>query len=139
MKVRNVQFGERKNPDSSRVHGLRLAVRSLPVESIRKSESANGAELGPPPTTPYDPERSEVPPNGIQNEATGEKETGIHRLLTVEEVAVLLHVPVSWVYGRTRKRSLGRLPGYRLGKYWRFREDEVLAWLVSHGRGHHAS
>jgi len=54
-------------------------------------------------------------------------------------VAVLLHVPVSWVYGRTRKRSLGRLPGYRLGKYWRFREDEVLAWLVSHGMGRHAS
>ncbi len=138
MKVRNVQFGERKNPDSSRVHGLRLAVRSLPVESIRKSESGNGAELAPPPT-PYDPARSEVPPNGIQNEATGGKETGIHRLLTVEEVAALLHVPVSWVYGRTRTRSLERLPGYRLGKYWRFCEDEVLAWLVSHGRSRHAS
>ena len=138
MKVRNVQFGERKNPDSSRVHGLRLAVRSLPVESIRKSESANGAELAPPPT-PYDSGRSEVPHSGIQNKATGEKETGIHRLLTVGEVAVLLHVPVSWVYGRTRTRSLERLPGYRLGKYWRFCEDEVLAWLVSHGRSRHAS
>jgi len=138
MKVRNVQFGERKNPDSSRVHGLRLAVRSLPVESIRKSESANGAVLAPPPI-PYDPGRSEVPHNGFPNEATGEKETGIHRLLTVEEVAVLLHVPVSWVYGRTRKRSLERLPGYRLGKYWRFCEDEVLAWLVSHRRDRHAS
>jgi len=21
------------------------------------------------------------------------------------------------------------LPGYRLGKYWRFREDEILAWV----------
>lgn len=138
MKVRNVQFGERKNPDSSRVHGLRVAVRSLPIESIRKSESANGAELAPPPI-PYDPGRSEVPHGGIQNKATGEKKTGIHRLLTVEEVAVLLHVPVSWVYGRTRKRTLERLPGYRLGKYWRFCEDEVLAWLVSHGRDRHAS
>lgn len=128
MKVRNVQFGERKNPDSSRVHGLRLAVRSLPVESIRKSESANGAELAPP-LTPYDPGRSEVPHNGIENEAIGEKETGIHRLLTVEEVAVLRHVPVSWVYGRKHKRSLERLPGYRLGKYWRFREDEIHAWV----------
>jgi len=130
MKFRNVQFGERKNPDSSRVHGLRIAVHSLPVESIRTSESVNGAELAPP-LTPYDAGRSEVPRNGIQNEATGEKETGIHRLLTVEEVAVLLHVPVSWVYGRTRKRSLERLPGYRLGKYWRFREDEVMAWIES--------
>ena len=138
MKVRNVQFGERKNPDSSRVHGLRLAVRSLPVESVRKLESANGAELAPP-LTPYDQGRAEVPHQGIQNEATWEKETGIYRLLTVEEVAVLLHVPVSWVYGRTRKRSLERLPGYRLGKYWRFSEDEVLAWLVSHGRDRHAT
>ncbi len=137
MKVRNVQFGERKNPDSSRVHGLRLAVRSLPVESIRKSESANGTELAPRPT-PYDPGGSEVPHNGIQNEATGETETGRARLLTVEEVAVLLHVPVSWVYGRTRKRSLERLPGYRIGKYWRFREDEILAWVESQGAGSHA-
>jgi hypothetical protein len=38
-------------------------------------------------------------------------------------------VPVSWVYGHTRKRSIDPLPGYRLGKYWRFREDEVLAWV----------
>jgi hypothetical protein len=35
------------------------------------------------------------------------------------------------VYGRTRKRSLARLPGYRLGKYWRFDEAEVIAWLTS--------
>jgi hypothetical protein len=26
---------------------------------------------------------------------------------------------------------LKRLPGYRLGKYWRFRESEVIAWLRS--------
>ena len=138
MKARNVQFGERKNPDSSRVHGLRLAVRSLPVESVRKLESTNGAELTPPPA-PSEAGWPQLPHSGLPNEATGGTETGRDRLLTVEEVAVLLHVPVSWVYGRTRKRSLGRLPGYRLGKYWRFREDEVLAWLVSHGRGHHAS
>ncbi|PYV96519.1 MAG: hypothetical protein DMG86_20380, partial [Acidobacteria bacterium] len=49
----------------------------------------------------------------------------------MEEVAVLLRVPVSWVYGRTRRRSLERLPGYRIGKYWRFREDEILAWVKS--------
>ena len=39
-------------------------------------------------------------------------------LLTVQQVAELLQVPVSWVYGRMRKRSLERLPAYRLGKYW---------------------
>jgi excisionase family DNA binding protein len=45
-----------------------------------------------------------------------------NELLTVKEVAELLRVPVSWVYDRTRKRSLDRLPGIRLGKYWRFRQ-----------------
>lgn len=50
-------------------------------------------------------------------------------LLTVEEVAELLKVPVSWVYDRTRSRGMNRIPGFRLGKYWRFQEAEVLAWL----------
>jgi excisionase family DNA binding protein len=54
-----------------------------------------------------------------------------NELLTVKEAAELLRVPVSWVYDRTRKRSLDRLPGIRLGKYWRFRQGEVLAWVDS--------
>jgi excisionase family DNA binding protein len=52
-----------------------------------------------------------------------------HDLLTVEELSELLKVPVSWVYQRTRQRGLNRLPGFRLGKYWRFRKSDVLAWL----------
>ncbi len=54
-------------------------------------------------------------------------------LLTVEDVAELLRVPVSWVYERTRARSANRIPGFRLGKYWRFREADVLAWLEQQG------
>jgi excisionase family DNA binding protein len=50
-------------------------------------------------------------------------------LLTVKDVAELLRVPVSWVYDRARKRSLDRLPAMRLGKYWRFREEDIVAWL----------
>lgn|GEM_PF-3257209 len=50
-------------------------------------------------------------------------------LLTVEDVAKLLRVPESWVYERTRMRSADRIPGFRLGKYWRFREADVLAWI----------
>lgn len=50
-------------------------------------------------------------------------------LLTIEDVAKLLKVPVSWVYDRTRRRANDRIPGFRLGKYWRFREADVLAWL----------
>lgn len=51
-------------------------------------------------------------------------------LLTVEEVAALLKVPPSWVYDRVRRRSRDRIPGFKLGKYWRFREADVLAWLA---------
>ena len=51
------------------------------------------------------------------------------RLLTVHEVAQFLKVPVSWVYERTRRRSQNRIPGFRLGKYWRFDEAEVREWL----------
>ncbi len=50
-------------------------------------------------------------------------------LLTVEEVAEMLRVSPSWVYERTRRRSADRIPGFRLGKYWRFREADVAAWL----------
>ncbi len=69
-----------------------------------------------------------------QAATAGESESGGY-FLTVKEVAELLRVPVSWVYGRTRKRSLDRLPGYRLGKYWRFREEEIHDWVKYQGGG----
>ncbi len=78
-----------------------------------------------------------MPRRGTRPQADDARD-GRH-LLDVHEVAELLHVPVSWVYGRMRKRSLERLPGYRLGKYWRFRKDEVLAWVDSHCGGSHAA
>ena len=60
-------------------------------------------------------------------------------LMTVQQVAELLQVPVSWVYGRLRKRSLEKLPGYRLGKYWRFDKEEVIAWLAQQRDGRKAA
>ena len=60
-------------------------------------------------------------------------------LLTVEEVAELLKVPISWVYERTRSRTSDRIPGFKLGKYWRFRETEVLAWIERQGVGGRAN
>jgi len=50
-------------------------------------------------------------------------------LLTVAEVAELLRVPVSWVYVRTRRRGIDRLPHLKLGKYLRFSEPEIANWL----------
>jgi excisionase family DNA binding protein len=82
-----------------------------------------------PPSDPRIVESFQLPLSDGANGATGEERRESNRLLTLEEVASLLHVPVSWVYGRMRKKSLERLPAYRLGKYWRFHELEVLEWL----------
>jgi len=50
-------------------------------------------------------------------------------LLTIQDVAALLRVPVTWVYDRVRRSARDRIPGFKLGKYWRFRRPEVLAWV----------
>jgi excisionase family DNA binding protein len=50
-------------------------------------------------------------------------------LLTAQEVAELLNVPVSWVYEHTRERGAARLPHLKLGKYLRFEERAVREFL----------
>jgi excisionase family DNA binding protein len=52
-------------------------------------------------------------------------------LLTVSEIAQTLRVPVSWVYERTRRRGLERMPHIKLGKYLRFDPNTVSEWLKS--------
>jgi excisionase family DNA binding protein len=44
-------------------------------------------------------------------------------LLTAEELAAQLKVPVSWVYERSRQ---GSIPTVRVGRYIRFRLQEVV-------------
>lgn len=51
------------------------------------------------------------------------------QLLTVNEVAQSLKVPVSWVYERTRRRGAERMPHIKLGKYLRFELANVRTWL----------
>jgi excisionase family DNA binding protein len=109
MKSRSPQFAVRENTASSRQHAPRF-------ESSEESSLSS-------------------PNMAAQTKAAREES----HLLTVHEVATMLQVPVSWVYGRMRKRSVERLPGYRLGKYWRFRQAEVLAWIESQRRDSHAA
>ena len=54
----------------------------------------------------------------------------IEPLIDVSEVARRLNVPRSWVYERTRRRSI---PHVRVGKYIRFRWADVLEWLDEDG------
>jgi excisionase family DNA binding protein len=127
MKPRDLQFVARKNPDSQRVHGLRLGLNSSSKEQPRGLGNAQAEVRSL--SEPRIVEAFHLPLSEEANETTGTGGREPTRLLTVEEVASLLHVPVSWVYGRMRKTALERIPAYRVGKYWRFRAEEVMAWL----------
>jgi excisionase family DNA binding protein len=139
MKSRSTQFGVRENTASSRQHASGLTVDPNSNAACLEEESPETQRSS---SQNDNPAISSARPlhAASQRAATErEEERGERHLLTVHEVAELLRVPVSWVYGRMRKRSIERLPGYRLGKYWRFREDEVLAWIACHREGSHAT
>jgi excisionase family DNA binding protein len=134
MKPTRLQFGVRENTASSRQHASRRAVNTICIGKetcqTRRPEVHVIAS-----TTGFEDSLHAASPEA----ATVEGRTEGNRLLTVNEVAELLHVPVSWVYGRMRRRCTERLPGFRLGKYWRFSKLEVLAWVASQRGGHHAA
>ena len=50
------------------------------------------------------------------------------RLLSADEVAELLNVPVRWVRDKTRD---GTIPSVPLGRYVRYDELDVVAWIDS--------
>jgi excisionase family DNA binding protein len=58
--------------------------------------------------------------------------TTADRLLTANEVAAMLSVPVRWV--REHSRS-GLLPVVALGRYRRYRRDAVLTWVEQQETG----
>lgn len=135
MKTHPTQFDVREIAASPRPHDLRPATDVHP-NLIRSEQQDFSTRLIPPENQP--PAISENQLDAASRRAAiGERSAS--QLLTVREVAELLQVPVSWIYGRMRKRSTERLPGYRLGKYWRFHEQEVLEWVQCHRGGPHAT
>ena len=50
-------------------------------------------------------------------------------LLTINEMAEKLKVPLSWVYSRTRITGPRSIPRIKVGKYIRFVESDVMEWL----------
>jgi hypothetical protein len=59
-------------------------------------------------------------------------------LLTVPEVAALLHVPTSWVYDHARHDCASPLPVIRIGKYLRFRMSDLTKYIDSLALGSEA-
>ena len=56
-------------------------------------------------------------------------EGGSADLLTVQEAAQFLKVPVSWVYEHVRPDAEDRLPVVKLGKYLRFDRRDLHAYI----------
>ena len=67
-------------------------------------------------------------PDGLAPKARTSNANGADpdRLLTVDDVAEILQVPRTWVYAQSRD---GDLPTVRLGRYYRYRRPDVLAWV----------
>lgn len=57
-------------------------------------------------------------------------------LIDSKELAHRWKVPVSFIYDRTRENGPEHIPHYKVGKYVRFRPDEVDAWMADRKRGH---
>ena len=68
----------------------------------------------------YDNKTKATPDKQLERVRSGE-------MLTVDELAALLKVPVATIY-RWRSQRDGP-PGLRIGRYVRFRRAEVDAWL----------
>ena len=48
--------------------------------------------------------------------------------LTAEEVAEYLRLPLSTVYKLVQDK---RLPGFKVGKHWRFRRETIAKWITT--------
>jgi excisionase family DNA binding protein len=49
-------------------------------------------------------------------------------IMTVEEVAELLRIPVSSVYKLAHSR---KLPAQKVGRHWRFHRDTIIQWIAN--------
>jgi excisionase family DNA binding protein len=136
MKHRNTQLAARKNPDSPRVHGLRLKVDSFSVQSQGVVEHLGGNETSSR-VAPVIERRSNPSLIHVRDERTTGSEDGmgcsvvnaekeIERPITCKEASQVLGV-----HPRTIKRMArdGKVPGhFRFGR-WYFYASELDCWM----------
>src|SRR5271169_3453772 len=119
MKHRSIQFGTHRNPDSPRVDSLRLAANSSSA-SFRDEEDPYERD------EPYCSQPS-VSSCG-RNRGQIESDAGFEPLLDVVEAARLLRIHPKTLQKLTR---IGRVPAYRVGRFWRYRASDIEMWLRS--------
>ena len=50
-------------------------------------------------------------------------------MLTISEISNRLKVGKSWIYRQTKRHGPGSIPRLKVGKYLRFNEVDVMAWI----------
>lgn len=136
MKHRSTQFGVRKNPDSPRVHGLRLTVDSFAVQSPGAAENLAGNEASSRVAPAIEKQSNSSLVHVRDEKTTGSAddlrrsvvnaERGIERPITCREASEVLGV-----HPRTIKRMArdGKVPGhFRFGR-WFFYASELDCWM----------
>ncbi len=48
-------------------------------------------------------------------------------IMTIEEVAVFLRIPVSSVYKLAQD---GKIPAHKIGRHWRFHRPTLVKWIA---------
>ena len=136
MNRRSTQLGVRKNPDSPRVHGLRLKVDSFSVQSQGAVENLGGNETSSrvaagnekwsnPSLIHVRDERTTGSVDDLRRSAVN-AERGIERPITCREASEVLGV-----HPRTIKRMArdGKVPGhFRFGRLF-FYASELDCWM----------
>jgi excisionase family DNA binding protein len=136
MKHRSIQLGVRKNPDSSRVHGLRLTADSFAVQSEGAAKNLRGNEASSR-VAPVIEKRSNPPLVHVRDKRTMRSaddlrrsvvnaDGGIERPIMCREASEVLGV-----HPRTIKRMArdGKVPGhFRFGR-WFFYASELDCWM----------
>lgn len=120
MKHHSAQVGVRKNPDSPRVHGLRLTVNA---QSLR-----SGSQIGNSPESKSSPPPAER--LGLPLASSTESHQTIEPLLDCAAAAAVL----GGLHPKTVERWAreGRIPAYRYFRHWRFRVSDLEVWMRSH-------
>jgi excisionase family DNA binding protein len=119
MKHRTTQLGVRGNPDSSRVHGLRLSANSSSALFRDVEDSPEKDELFSSEATVGLRERRQM---------QVKRDSGFERLLDAAEAASLLRIHPKTLQKLAR---VGHVPAYRVGRFWRYRVSDLEMWLRS--------
>ena len=133
MKPRSTQFGVRENTASSRQHAPRSAMRSTPINP-RNRQDISQEEARPYGIIPSNIRPLSSPNNAAPIAATeGEESHGKPPSNSSRSSRACCKCLCLGSTGGHAKRSLERLPGYRLGKYWRFRRKKYWPGLNPNG------